>query len=332
MNYIQELSENEIKILHEIQRGLPLLPRPYKVFRDMTEMEVIALIKKFKKEKVIRRISALFNSKRLGYVSTLVAMRVAENKLDSVSAIINEYNEVTHNYERDDKYNLWFTLTASSNDKLERLIAEIKEKTGNNELLNLPTMNRFRINTIFRIPGYAEKEPLDTTIVDIEAPAEIKEYTPIAIDDLDKKILGELQNIPIDCEPYLLISKRLKISQQELFQRIEMYKKTGIIRKIRAVLDHYKIGLNENVLAVFKVTSDEIQKAIEIVTSFYQVTHCYERLTSGDWTYNLFAVIHETTRQECDKVIAEILEKTGIKEYKKLYTKREWKKANPRYF
>jgi DNA-binding Lrp family transcriptional regulator len=316
-------------ILHNIQNELPLCTHPFNMLSDgkMDEKTVIKLIKNFKEIGVIRRISALFNSKRLGYVTTLIAMKVPDEKFEEVTKIINEYDEVTHNYEREDEYNMWFTIIAPSNAEFERLINEIRQKTKIDHILNLPTLNRFKINTTFRIPNLPFKQDLQEIMHE-----DLKKQQVVIIDELDKKIFKQLQDIPIVSKPYQLISDRLQIPQQYLFKKIESYKKLGIIRNIRAVLDHYKIGLKENVMVVFKVAKEDIPKVVKVMIAYPQITHCYERLTSDTWQYNLFTVIHEKTKTECEKIISEILTKTGIKEYKKLYTKRELKKANPRYF
>ncbi len=315
--------------MHNIQKELPVCSRPFRAFSDegITEEKVIEIIKRLKEEGIIRRISALFNSSRLGFVSTLVAMKVPADKFSLIAGIINEYKEVTHNYERDDDYNMWFTLITSSNDEHEKLIDEIREKTGIDHLLNLSVVNRFKINTTFRISGETFNQKPQEMM-----PENHKRQGAIITDELDKEIFKELQSISIVYEPYQLIADRLKISQQDLFRKIVLYKESGIIRKIRAVLDHYQIGLKENAMVVFKIAPDEMVKAVEIMTSYPQITHCYERITADDWQYNLFAVIHETTRQECENIITEILVRTGIKECKRLYTKRELKKSNPRYF
>lgn len=323
-------SDVEIKILHNIQKELPLCHHPFNMLSDgqMHENTVIKLIKNFKENGVIRRISALFNSKRLGYFTTLVAMKIPTEEFDTIATIINEYDEVTHNYERDDEYNMWFTIIVQANDEFERVINEIRQKTKIDQLLNLPTLKRFKINTTFRIPNlHFTQHSQEILYEDLKNQQEI-----ISIDELDKKIFRQLQDIPIVKQPYHLISDRLEISQQYLFHKIEIYKKLGIIRNIRAVLDHYKIGLKENVMVVFKIAPDDIPNAVEVIAAYPQVTHCYERATCDDWQYNLFVVIHEESKAECEKVISEILANTGIKEYKKLYTKRELKKANPRYF
>ncbi|MDI6735422.1 MAG: hypothetical protein QME42_04375 [bacterium] len=322
----------DIKILDTIQQEFPVCPQPFKTLSTnlgLTEDEVLNQVLSLKEQGVIRRISALFNSSKLGMVTTLVAMKAPGDKIDSIANIINEYAGVTHHYERDDDYNLWFTLMAKSKEELTKFIDEIKEKTGVSSLLNLPTLRRFKVDTTFWIPGTPFKQNIEEIISQNLNATSLEKY----IDETDKEVFKELQALSVVLHPYRLIADRLKITEDDLFERISAYKKSGIIRKIRAVLDHYKIGLAENVLVVFKVTRQDMPKIVDLLISYPQVTHCYERQTYPEqgWEYNLFAMIHGRTKQECEGIISSILEKTGL-EYKKLYTKRELKKANPRYF
>ncbi len=323
----------DIKILDTLQQEFSVCHQPFKTLSTnlgLTEDEVLNQVLSLKEQGVIRRISALFNSSKLGMVTTLVAMKAPGDRIDSIADIINEYTGVTHHYERDNDYNLWFTLMASSKEELTRFIDEIKEKTGVNTLLNLPTLRRFKVDTTFWIPG----TPLKQDTVEIINETNLEKYDDRDIDETDKKIFKELETLSVVIHPYKLIADRLKITEDDLFQRIFTYKKSGIIRKIRAVLDHYKIGLAENVLVVFKVSPQSMPEIVNLLISYPQVTHCYERQTypAQGWEYNLFAMIHGQTKQECEGIISLILEKTGLLEYKKLYTKREFKKANPRYF
>lgn len=327
----------DIKILDTIQQEFPVCRQPFKTLSSdlgITEDEALNQVLALKEQGVIRRISALFNSGKLGMVTTLVAMKAPEDRIDSIAGIINEYEGVTHHYERDNEYNLWFTLIAKSKEELAKLIGEIKGKTGIDSLLDLPTLRRFKVNTTFWIPGTPQKQD---TVEIIPLRGKSQDIEKYEIDETDKEVFKELQALAVTLEPYRLIADRLKITEENLFERISAYKKSGIIRKIRAVLDHYKIGLAENVMVVFKAGKEDMDKVVNLLISYPQVTHCYERQTypgrgKPHWEYNLFAMIHGRTKQECEGIISLILEKTGLTEYKKLYTKRELKKANPRYY
>ncbi len=116
----------------------------------MTERAVIELINGLKESGIIRRTGAVFDSQKLGYKSTLCAMRVPGQRLDEVAAIVNRYPEVTHNYGREHEFNLWFTLIARDEQRLTEVIEEIKTESGVTELLNLPAINLFKISVDFK--------------------------------------------------------------------------------------------------------------------------------------------------------------------------------------
>ena len=123
-----------------MQNEIPIDKRPFKILGEkllITENEVLKRVNKLKNEGIIRRIGGIFNSRKIGYTSTLCAAKVPENKIDEVAACINEYHEVTHNYIREDEYNMWFTVITHSEENLNNILEEIKEKTSfkrNNEL------------------------------------------------------------------------------------------------------------------------------------------------------------------------------------------------------
>ncbi|MDI6793968.1 MAG: AsnC family transcriptional regulator [bacterium] len=135
-------------ILGEIQTNFPIDPEPYKVLADrlsLTEDEVCHRIRNLKSKRIIRRIGASFDSGRVGYVSTLIAMKVPETRIEEVGHLTNQYAGVTHNYLRPGDYNLWFTLITPSVERKDEILQEIKTKTGIDELMDLPSKQRFKI-------------------------------------------------------------------------------------------------------------------------------------------------------------------------------------------
>lgn len=338
---VNDLTESDIKILHTIQQDFPVCHQPFKTLSsklNIIEDEVLNRIKALKKQGIIRRITPLFDSSKLGYVGTLIAMKVPDERINEVAKIIDKYPEITHNYEREGEYNIWFTLIAKSKEEIEKIIAQIKTKSKIEQILNLKKMNKFKIAAVFKIehPVSHHLNPLPAGNSEEEVKYEIFDFQPqetFSPDALDKAILKELQeSIPLVDKPYQSIAQKIGIDEKRLFEKIKWYKKTGIIRKVRAVLNHYKVGMEENVMVVFKVEPADMLKLAKIMSQYPQVTHCYERATSVDWQYNLFAMIHGRSKQECEKIISSILQKTNLTIYKKLYTKRELKKANPGYF
>lgn len=149
------LSQKDKLLLDELQSNFPISARPYRdiaVKFGLREEEVMQKIKLFQKKGIIRYIAGVFNLKKLGLVSGLIALSVPRRDLARVVRIINSYPQVSHNYLRKDKFNLWFTLSASSKRRLLDLVREIKERTGINHTLDLFTLKVFKIDARFK--GY----------------------------------------------------------------------------------------------------------------------------------------------------------------------------------
>lgn len=149
------------KILSGIQNGLNIDSRPFLILANnigITENDVIERIKKLKGLGYIRRIGGIFDSKKLGYFSTLCAASVPKSKMNLASSVINSYDEVTHNYIRDDYYNMWFTIIANSNERIKEIISSVKDKTEIQNIVSLPAVRLFKIKATFNISGVGGKD------------------------------------------------------------------------------------------------------------------------------------------------------------------------------
>ncbi|VVB56261.1 putative HTH-type transcriptional regulator [uncultured archaeon] len=147
------LDDVDKKILNAIQIDFPLVHKPFEELGKnlgLEEEDVIRRIQRLQKEGAIRRIGPIISTKKSGGMGTLVAMKVQPEKVDEVAAIINEYEEVSHNYLRPANFNVWFTVSAQSEERLNEILEELKEKTGC-ELRNLPTKRLFKIGVKFNI-------------------------------------------------------------------------------------------------------------------------------------------------------------------------------------
>ena len=136
------------ELLNEIQTGFPITGRPFQdlgVRLNCSEEEILTRVRRLKREGIIRRIGGNFDSKGLGFATTLCAARVPEDKIQGFVEVVNRYPEVTHNYLRDNPYNIWFTLVARSSELACRYMEEIKEQTGVRDILNLPSVRIFKI-------------------------------------------------------------------------------------------------------------------------------------------------------------------------------------------
>ncbi|AOY74876.1 AsnC family transcriptional regulator [Clostridium formicaceticum] len=142
------------KLLTMLQSDFPITNRPYADLGEqlgIKEEEVIKRISQLKEEGFIRRIGGVFDSRKLGYYSTLCALQVPEEQVAKVADTINALPEVTHNYIRNHAYNMWFTLIGPSKEHVEKKIEEIQQEVGAERMMNLPAVNFFKVNVKFNL-------------------------------------------------------------------------------------------------------------------------------------------------------------------------------------
>ena len=142
------------KILNIIQKNFPVVAEPFKVVAErlgLAEDEVLERIKDLKAVGIIRRIGAVFDSKKMGFASTLCAAKVPKKYLRKFIEIVNSYPGVTHNYRRRHDYNVWFTFIASDEETLKKSLGEIRDKTGVADIISMTASRTFKIDATFEL-------------------------------------------------------------------------------------------------------------------------------------------------------------------------------------
>ncbi|MBU1170421.1 MAG: AsnC family transcriptional regulator [Proteobacteria bacterium] len=150
---MHSIDETDKRIINRIQSNFPICLRPYHVIAqelNLDESDVIDRIQRLKKIGIIRRIGGNFSPEKLGFFSTLCAAKVSSDKIDAFADVVNSYPGVTHNYVRENSYNVWFTFIAPSRDDIESSLLEIKDRTGI-ETINLPATRVFKISAQFKL-------------------------------------------------------------------------------------------------------------------------------------------------------------------------------------
>ena len=149
-----ELSLFDKELLNYLQGNIPICKRPFaKMAAELgaDEEKVISRIRELKAAGYLRRIGTFFNSDNLGYHGTLIALEVQPSELCAVAEAINDYSEVTHNYEREGKFNLWFTLLTPTAEREGKILSEIRSLRGVEEMINLKSNRKFKINVQFKL-------------------------------------------------------------------------------------------------------------------------------------------------------------------------------------
>ncbi|MBB5335831.1 AsnC family transcriptional regulator [Pectinatus brassicae] len=148
------LTLSDKKILNAIQTNLPLTPQPFadlgKII-GLSEQEVIERLNKLKQAGYIRRVGPFFDSAKLGYSGTLVALKVKEGYMKQVASAINNYEGATHNYERKGKYNLWFTLLTHSEQDRDEILSNVRKLPGVEAAMNLVSRKKYKVNVKFNL-------------------------------------------------------------------------------------------------------------------------------------------------------------------------------------
>ena len=148
------IDEIDRAILNRIQSDFPITSRPYqKIAEDLklSEAEVLKRVSRLKANGIIRRIGGNFTPEKLGFVSTLCAAKVPEEKISQFAEVVNRYPGVTHNYRRENAFNVWFTFIAPSMDEINANLEQIAVETGVTDILNLPATRVFKIKAEFKV-------------------------------------------------------------------------------------------------------------------------------------------------------------------------------------
>ena len=147
------MDDKDKELLNLLQDGLPLCERPFGELArriGLGEEDVLSRVRAMKEDGTIRRLGGVFDSGALGFVSTLCALSVREEKIEDAAKAINRHTGVTHNYLRDHAYNIWFTATAPSQERLDQMITEIRQDIGV-DIYCLPAIQKFKVNAKFAL-------------------------------------------------------------------------------------------------------------------------------------------------------------------------------------
>ena len=148
----------------------------------------------------------------------------------------------------------------------------------------------------------------------------------------EKTIAKHIQgDISLGKRPFNYIGKVTGLSEQGVIAAVNALNKRGIVRKFGAILRHRKAGLTKNVMILWSVPDDRIEFAGKILSSYKEITHCYERFPPFGGKYNVFAMMHfksEISR----RLIEEIASRIGVDDYQLLETEEELKKSSMEYF
>lgn len=320
-------------ILNLIQREFPLEREPFAAIGREVGLagdEIIRRVEALKRGRVIRQISAIFDTRVLGYQSTLVAAKIPADKLNAGAKAINSHPGVSHNYERNNELNLWYTVAVPPDSRLglEGTVDVLHHISGAEKTRILPTLKLFKIGVTLDMNAGATAKK--------EAPQYGESDRKSAdrnISDEDKAAVRVLQeDVPLTPRPFDLWGEQAGMGYEELLDRAFDLQRRKIMRRFSAVLFHRKAGFRANAMGVWKVPDERIEEVGNMFAQYQAVSHCYQRPVYEDWPYALFSMVHGRSVEECQSLLDAMSEESGLTDYASLYSTREYKKTRVRYF
>lgn len=326
------LDERDKQLLNLLQSSFPLEPYPY----DSVAAElgadvdwVLTRTQELLDARIIREITPIFDTRALGYESMLVAASVDPEYPHRAAEVINAHPGVSHNYLRNHEFNLWFTIATPPDSKLglEGTLEVLAREAGAKSVRSLPTLKLFKINMNLEMekgtdalaaPGGESKErPLDAA----------------QLTERDFAVIEHLQGaMPVVRDAYAPAAEGVGISVDELLEHARGMVDRGLLRRVAAILFHRRAGFSANGMGVWKVPDEQIPTIGPQMAAFRGISHCYQRPTYEDWPYSVFTMAHGRSKEECDAILDQIAEETGIHDRATLYSSTEYKKIRLRYF
>jgi len=329
-----DLDDLDREILNAVQWDFPLAERPFAALAarlGVSEPEIRDRLRRSKAAGVLRQLSAIYDTRALGYGSSLIASKIAPERVDEAAAIIGEHPGVSHNYKRNHEFNLWYTLAVPPGDSLDTHVDALHHASGSLATRTLPTLKLFKIAVKLDMTGSSAPDAKTEARPD-RRHAPKSDVPPVLTEREIATIRVTQQDLPLVEEPFAAEGAPVGMSGSEVLAGLRAFEERKLMRRFAAVMDHRSAGFKANAMGVWAVPENRIDKIGHLMASYAAVSHCYRRPTYPDWPYNVFTMVHGRSARDCETTIAAISAETGISDYTLLWSVKEYKKVRLRYF
>lgn len=329
-----KLDDKSKLLLNLIQDEFPLVERPYKLLGEklaIAEAEVLARIAALSSAKLLRQISAIFDTRRLGYQSCLAACKTLPDNAEQAAAVISFHPGVSHNYARAHAFNIWFTIAVPGASSLQAHLDKLQAESGALVIRALPALRLFKIGVKLDMSdegGSAAALPTGGAGRKPSFPE-----MPAQLTDSDINFVRALQeNFEVRPDPFTPIAQKLGTTPQAVLDWCRAAIQAGYLRRVAGVIYHRQAGFSANAMGVWQIPEERIEEVGAFFAQQAAITHCYLRPTYPDWPYNIFTMSHGRSRQTCNEMLAHYAKLIGIANYSVLYSTKEYKKIRLKYF
>jgi DNA-binding Lrp family transcriptional regulator len=281
---------------------------------------------------VLRQLSAIFDTRALGYNSSLVAAKVDPDHVDRGAAAINDHPGVSHNYKRNHDYNLWYTVAVPPGESLEAHIDVLHERSGARVTRMLPTLTLYKIGVKLDMTGQTAADA-KVEVLEHERPERRPDMVAPVLSDLETAAIRVVQeDLPLVERPFAAEGEEIGCDETAVLDLLRGFKERKLMRRFAAVMNHRSAGYKANAMGVWAVPDEQLDQLGPMMAGFALVSHCYRRPTYEDWPYSVFTMVHGHNARDCEDTIAAIQAETGVDEYALLWSIKEYKKVRVRYF
>jgi len=321
------------KLLNDFQRNFPLEPMPFEQIArrlNTSPEQVLQALKELQARGAVSRVGPVFRPNTVG-ASTLAAMSVPADRLEGVAAIISQFPQVNHNYEREHRYNLWFVVTAENTSALHETLRQIQLECGY-RVLSLPLVKDYHIDLGFRMNLDHQHDIVETSAVHSEP--ESHSEREMLFGDAEDLIEVIQAGLPLVARPYQAIANRLGCSEQAVIDKLRDMIDAGIIKRLGVVVRHHELGYHANAMVVWDVPNEQVDELGRQLGHQDCVTLCYQRPRRlPDWPYNLFCMVHGRDRDDVLECIARMVDGLGLDAipHTVLFSGKRFKQRGARY-
>ena len=317
--------DQENELARQAQHAFPLDPRPYDTLAAAiggSAADVHRRLRAWQDEGLLREVSAILEGSALGYDSALVAGKVPARRLDRVAEIINQHPTVTHNYQRNHGYNLWFTIAVPKSMGIEASLEALAKATDVAEYLPLRRTRTFKIGVNFDLRSRRSKTEK----------RELTEAGVVSVGAREANMFRTLQTpLPLVERPFDPLAAAADVSVEELLAFAREHQ-GGAMRRFVATFHHRKLGVRGNGMAVWNVPEADHERVGQLLAAAPEVSHCYARNPVEGFPYTVYSMIHGPDEGAVGDIVGRLRDETGVADVLILFSSREFKKCRLRYF
>jgi DNA-binding Lrp family transcriptional regulator len=317
----ESLNEFQKRLLTILQNPFPICRRPFQRLGEILRSDESTVLKEtiaLKSAGWIRRFRGQINYRALGRTAVLVTACVPEDRLNEVGQAINCLPDVSHNYVRRHRFNLWFTLQGSSESDIDRKLDDLSRCTGVT-FHSLPAFRLFKLDVRFPLVDSEESITETPECLDVQFPT-----TAVQLSSLQQVVLTSVQReLSLIIQPFDSLADR---DPEQTIQTLQSLQSLGVLRRISAVMDYRRLGFIANTMFGAVLPENKIIPAGLDLAGCPLVSHCYHRRPIPEWGYNLFAMFHARTTAEVTNAAKSFAGRWKVADYALLDTIAELKK------